>query len=398
MSTSDLIVVGGGLVGAALAYGAARTGASVTVLDEGDDAFRASRGNFGLVWVQGKGYGMTPYIRWTLRSTADWPRLAATLLEETGVDVQLQQPGGIHFFFSDEERRIRQERLQRIRDDLGGEYPFRILDRSALLQMVPSVGPEVMGASYSPMDGHANPLKLLRALHTACRQRGVRFAERRQGDADRARRRRLRRWKPMASAGWPPRVVLAAGLGNRELAAQVGLRAPVTPLRGQLLIGERVARFLDYPTLVVRQTDEGTVQCGDSQEEVGFDDGTRPDVLSDIARRAVRSFPALRTMRLVRAWGALRVMSPDGYPIYQESADTSRRLRRHLPQRRDAGRQPRLLGRAVAHRRARAGRHRAVHGRPLRPLPRVVPTCPLVVHSVPWPRRPTRRRQARRCA
>jgi glycine/D-amino acid oxidase-like deaminating enzyme len=319
VTSSDLIVVGGGLVGAALAYGAARTGASVTVLDGADDAFRASRGNFGLVWVQGKGYGMTPYIHWTLRSTADWPRLAATLLAETGVDVQLQQPGGIHFFFSEEEMRTRQERLQRIRDDVGAGYSFRILDRSALLQMVPSVGPQVLGASYSPMDGHANPLKLLRALHMACRGRGVRFHS---GVAVTRIARDGGAWQVEADGQrWlAPRVALAAGLGNRELAAQVGLRAPVTPLRGQLLIGERVARFLDYPTLLVRQTDEGTVQCGDSQEEVGFDDGTRPEVLSDIARRAVRSFPALRNMRLVRAWGALRVMSPDGYPIYQESA------------------------------------------------------------------------------
>jgi glycine/D-amino acid oxidase-like deaminating enzyme len=318
MPSSDLIVVGGGLVGAALAYGAARMGASVTVLDGADDAFRASRGNFGLVWVQGKGLGMAPYIHWTLRSTGDWPRLAATLLAETGVDVQLQQPGGIHFFFTEEEMRARQDRLQRIRAEVGGDYAFRILDRAALLEMVPAIGPEVLGASYSPMDGHANPLKLLKALHMAGQRRGVRFVsgvkvERiaRDGGA----------WTIEAQGErWlGPRVALAAGLGNRELAAQVGLRAPVTPLRGQLLIGERVSRFLDYPTLVVRQTDEGTVQCGDSQEEMGFDDGTRPQVLSDIARRAVRSFPLLRHMRLVRAWGALRVMSPDGYPIYQES-------------------------------------------------------------------------------
>lgn len=320
METSDLIVVGGGLVGTALAYGAARSGASVTVLDEGDDAFRASRGNFGLVWVQGKGYGMTPYIRWTLRSTGEWPRLAATLLEETGVDVQLKQPGGIHFFFSEEEKRTRQERLRRIRDEIGPGYSFRILERDELRQMVPAIGPEVLGASYSPMDGHANPLKLLRALHTGCHQRGVRLR-----NGSRVTRITRRGSAFELEAGGKryaaARVALAAGLGNRELAAQVGLRAPVTPLRGQILIGERVAPFLDYPTLIVRQTDEGTVQCGDSQEEVGFDDRTRPEVLADIARRAIRSFPALRDMRLVRAWGALRVMSPDGYPIYQESAE-----------------------------------------------------------------------------
>ena len=85
MNTSDVIVVGGGLVGMAVAYGLARQGAKVRVLDEGDDAFRASRGNFGLVWVQGKGYGFAPYTRWTRASAGAWPALAAELNNATGV-------------------------------------------------------------------------------------------------------------------------------------------------------------------------------------------------------------------------------------------------------------------------------------------------------------------------
>jgi glycine/D-amino acid oxidase-like deaminating enzyme len=63
---SDVLVVGGGVVGTAIAYGLARAGERVALLDEGDDAFRAARGNFGLVWVQGKGAGTPPYARWTM--------------------------------------------------------------------------------------------------------------------------------------------------------------------------------------------------------------------------------------------------------------------------------------------------------------------------------------------
>jgi glycine/D-amino acid oxidase-like deaminating enzyme len=53
MFSSDVIVIGGGLVGTAVAYGLGQLGKNVTVLDEGDDVFRASRGNFGLIWVHG---------------------------------------------------------------------------------------------------------------------------------------------------------------------------------------------------------------------------------------------------------------------------------------------------------------------------------------------------------
>ena len=63
--SSDFIVIGGGLVGAAVSYGLRRTGASAIMLDEGDTAFRASRGNFGLVWVQSKGDGMHEYAAWS---------------------------------------------------------------------------------------------------------------------------------------------------------------------------------------------------------------------------------------------------------------------------------------------------------------------------------------------
>jgi glycine/D-amino acid oxidase-like deaminating enzyme len=318
VDSPDVLVVGGGLVGTAVAYGLAREGAKVTVLDQGDGGFRASRGNFGLVWVQGKGYGLSPYARWSRSSSRLWPGLAAALLEETGIDVSLKQPGGFHLCFSDEELAEREKRLSTLQTELGGEYPYQLLDARELRERIPVVGPEVIGASYTPMDGHVNPLKLLRALHDAMQRRGVtlingedigRIVPEPNGFAVHSK-----------NAVWrAPKVVLSAGLGNRALSAQVGLHAPVAPNRGQVLVSERVAPFLHYPTINVRQTDEGSVQFGDSMEEVGYNDFTTADVLSTIARRGVRAFPLLKNVRLVRTWAALRVYSPDGFPIYEQS-------------------------------------------------------------------------------
>ncbi len=70
MTDYDAMVIGGGLVGTAVAYGLTRLGKRPVVLDEGDIAHRASRGNFGLVWVQSKGFGVPEYQRWT-RTSAD---------------------------------------------------------------------------------------------------------------------------------------------------------------------------------------------------------------------------------------------------------------------------------------------------------------------------------------
>jgi glycine/D-amino acid oxidase-like deaminating enzyme len=319
MLTSDVIVVGGGLVGTAVAYGLAQAGRTVTLLDEGDDAFRASRGNFGLVWVHGKGRGIPQYARWTRASAQQWPTLAAGLESETGIDVQFKQPGGIHLCLTEAELEARRERLAAVSAEAGGEYPYEILDRAALLKRLPHVGPTVIGASYSPMDGHVNPLKLLRALHTACTQRGVTL---KGGHA--VQRITHAHGVFTAHSGdrqfRAPKLVLAAGLGNAGLAAQVGLHAPVRPTRGQLIVTERTQKVLAYPTGHIRQTDEGSIQIGESSEEAGFDDSTTNSILSVLARRAVASFPMLGQLNVVRVWGALRVMSPDGYPIYQESA------------------------------------------------------------------------------
>lgn len=320
-ASPDVLVLGGGLVGSALAYGLSRTGARVTVLDEGDGGLRASRGNFGLVWIQGKGYGLTPYAHWSRGSASRWPELAEHLLGETGVDVALRQPGGFHFCFSDDELAERSKRLSMLQQEMN-DYPFEMLDRPAVLDRVPGVGPAVIGASYTPMDGHVNPLKLLRALHAAMQRRGVELVsgERVTGIEPSARAHGGFEVRTDRSRYRAARVVLAAGLGNRALAPLVGLDAPVSPNRGQVLVSERVAPFLHYPTLNVRQTDEGTVQFGDSMEEVGFNDFTSTRVLGEIARRGVRTFPMLRNVRLVRTWAALRVYSPDGFPIYEQSA------------------------------------------------------------------------------
>ncbi|BAN26739.1 FAD dependent oxidoreductase [Caballeronia insecticola] len=312
-----MIVVGGGLVGSAVAYGLAREGARVTVLDEDDGGFRASRGNFGLVWIQGKGYGLSPYASWSRSSATRWPALAQALLNETGVDVALRQPGGFQFLFNDAEFAEREQRLATLKAELG-DYPFQMMSAAEVRERIPQIGPDVIGASYTPMDGHVNPLKLLRALHVAMQARGVQLvsAERALRIVPEANGFTVHGKRGTYRAG---RVVLAAGLGNRALAPFVGLNAPVAPNRGQVLVSERVAPFLSYPTLNVRQTDEGSVQFGDSMEEVGFDDLTTTPVLADIARRGVRAFPMLRHVRLVRMWAALRVYSPDGFPIYDAS-------------------------------------------------------------------------------
>jgi glycine/D-amino acid oxidase-like deaminating enzyme len=316
----DVAVIGGGLVGAAIAYGLAGRVERLAVLDEGDVAFRASRGNFGLVWVQSKGQGMPAYGRWTLGSSQAWQRLAAELQKLTGIDVRLEQPGGLTVLLSEAEASARVDFMQRMLAQPGmPQYEWQLLDPAALRARVPGIGPAVLGAIYCRHDGHVNPLKLLRALHASFALRGVAYLPQHP----------VARIDPsddgftLQTAGGTVsarRIVLAAGLGNAKLAPMVGIVAPVRPQRGQILVLERLQPLLKFPITTLRQTDEGTILVGDAQEEAGYRETVGLPVLATLAERAVLTYPALKDARVVRTWAALRIMSKDGFPIYEQSS------------------------------------------------------------------------------
>jgi hydrogen cyanide synthase HcnC len=313
----DAAVIGGGLVGAAIAWGLAKLGADVALLDEGDVAFRAARGNFGLVWVQGKGADMPAYAHWTLRSSELWPALASAMDSATGVDVALRQPGGLIFFMSDEELEERAALIARMHNQ-SGSIGTRIIDRAEVHAMVPSIGDRVIGAAYCPKDGHANPLATLRALQQALLALGGTYVPNHTVDRIDAAPHDF----TLHSGATQLRcrtLVIAAGLGSARLAPMVGLDMPVKPLRGQIMVTERMRPFLDYATHNVRQTAEGSVMLGDSHEDVGFDLGTSAEVMQQIAARNLVAFPKLADATVVRVWSALRVMTPDGHPIYAQS-------------------------------------------------------------------------------
>jgi glycine/D-amino acid oxidase-like deaminating enzyme len=321
-TTYDYAVVGGGVVGLSVAHGLLGRGHRVAVLDEGDEALRASRGNFGLVWVQSKGLDAPHYARWTRRSVHAWRAFADDLAAETGVDTALVQDGGYDFHLTEASLAARLEKYEALRDALDGDYPYDVLGANALRREEPHIGPRVAGAILHAEDGHVNPLRLLRALAQAVRSQGATVhtgatvetivAEDGGGfhltAADGTR----------IQTG---RVVLCAGLGAARLGPSLGFRAPVAPQRGQVLITEKLPRLMNRPSGIIRQVDEGGVQIGDSKEHVGFDDAETLAGTAAIAARAATVYPALARARVVRAWGALRVMTPDGLPIYQRSPD-----------------------------------------------------------------------------
>lgn len=315
---TEYAIIGGGVVGLSVAYGLLKRGRRVVVLDEGDLAFRASRGNFGLIWVQGKGLGYPEYARWTRRSAAMWKGFAEELQARTGADLALQQDGG--YVVHTDAAALEQEAadLAGLQRRLCEDYPFEVMGYDALKSEEPEIGPKVAGATYCPQDGHVNPLRLLQSLARAVRQMGglvhtgCRVEDVCQRDG--GFHLKLEGFEIAAE-----KLVLAAGLGAMDLAPLLGFQTKVRPQQGQVLITEKLPRLLRRPNVEIRQVAEGGVQIGASHADVGLNDREDVQTIAALARRAVDMFPRLGKAKLLRSWAALRILTPDGVPVYQQS-------------------------------------------------------------------------------
>jgi glycine/D-amino acid oxidase-like deaminating enzyme len=320
---ADVVVVGGGTVGAATAYGLTGSNLHVILLDGGDRDFRSATANFGLVWAQGKGVNMPAYQDLTLGAVDLWPDFSLELEELTGIDVQLERNGGLALCMGEAQFEARRNTLAELDRQLGrNDRSWEMLDRITLEKLLPKVGlgPDVYGASFGHHDGCANPLRLLTALYRGIVRRGGEVRRGRSVDMIR----------PYAQGGGfsiylngetinAAQVVIAAGLGSKPLAAALGMDVPIHPNRGQLLVTERVEPFLSLPISGLRQTREGTVMIGVTHEDAGFDTSTTSGAAATMSAEAIRRIPGLGRLTLVRQWAGLRIMSPDGCPIYAES-------------------------------------------------------------------------------
>ena len=317
--TDHALVVGGGLLGSALGFGLLRAGLNVSIVDEGDDALRAARGNFGLISVQAKGIGNPRYHRWSREAADLWPEFTAELADRTGIDIHFQRSGALTPCISDTEldrRTADMEHIRRESGDLG--FDFRVLDRGGALAFVPGLGREVVGGVYTEYDGHCSPLALFRSLHVAFGNEGGRYLP---GARVRSIKQAGGGFEIETSNGryGGDLLVVAAGLGCAELGPMIGLDVPVAPNRGQILVTERAEQQLTVSLGFIRQTGDGSYMMGYSEEDVGYDDRTSPNVLAETASQAIAILPHLEALRVVRTWAALRVLTPDGLPIYQQS-------------------------------------------------------------------------------
>ena len=237
-----------------------------------------------------------------------------------GLIWRLVQKGGISYFTNEAALSSQVSNLEGLRNRLESDYPFDVLDHTALKKLEPKIGPKVIGGTYSPMDGHVNPLFLLRALSIAVRQMGgVVQTGARVIDIKAANRdftAVLDTGEQISGAA----LVLAAGLGAIPLGEKLEFKTLIRPQQGQVLITEKLPNFNDVIHL---EPCDRSMRAGcrlvHRKPRLATTTGEDIATIASLARHAVDVFPHLTRVKLVRSWAALRIMSPDGLPIYQRS-------------------------------------------------------------------------------
>lgn len=306
----DVIVVGGGAVGAACARELAEAGRKVLVLERGEAQGEAWRAAAGMLAAQMNGAD-DPLFALGLAGRERLAELAPALLETTGVDVRFWQEGIARIATDEAEATTLRSHVawQRQQGHVADWF-----DAGEVKERWPTVGPN-FGALWAPQDGALNPVALVEALLKDATRLGATvvqdqaFGLDRQGDRVSGVIGRER-----YSA---PDVVIAAGAWSRLL---TGLPRPIAvePVRGQMAAlswpdGVPPAILMSQQCYLVAR--EGEAIVGSTMEHAGFSAEATAQGIAEIFTGIGALFPTLAGRRVLRTWAGLRPTTPDGLPI-----------------------------------------------------------------------------------
>ena len=311
-----MVVIGGGVIGASIAYHLAAKGVRDVVVLERDRLGSGSTSrNAGGMRLQ---FSTEINVRLSQRSLPRLERFA----DEMGVDPDFQQVGYLFLITNDRDAASFEHSLQ-LWSRLG--VPARRLDRGHVHELFPEIRvDDVRFATYCEKDGHLDPTSLLNGYVARAREKGVRF---REGEAVTAIDReggRVTAVRTSSATVATATVVNAAGPWAGEVGKLVGLDLPITPLRRQIFVTDPVAGLdRDFPLTVEMATgfyfhrESGGVLMGmaDPNEKPGFDDSVNWKFLPTIVERALDRMPALEKANVKTGWAGFYEDTPDKHPI-----------------------------------------------------------------------------------
>ena len=318
MANFDAVIIGGGIIGCALARALAIEGAGVALIERNAPGEEASGAAAGMLAPSAEAELGSPIFSLCRASLRAYHPLVAELLRETGIDPEYRTDGSL-LVFSDEQDR--QRLLPSMNWQRSQEIGVKELSAQELRTLEPGLA-EFPGAFFLPDDHQIDNRLLMHALVQSCRLRGVEFL------LGKPVREITRNGSRVVG------VVLEDANGTRIIGAQLvntagawagailaaGVPAfPIRPVKGHMLALDTAPGTLRHVIrshhgyLVPRKN--GRVLVGSTMEEAGFDKTPRAAQVAGLLRTAQALCPALEKSAVVECWAGLRPASKDGLPI-----------------------------------------------------------------------------------
>jgi sarcosine oxidase subunit beta len=312
---ADAVIIGGGVMGCAIAYNLAKEGLKPVVIEKSDIGGEASGSNGGGVRQSARNLKEMPLAMESIQ-------IYGQLHEELGMDVEYVRQGNMRLCTSDEELATMAQSVEN-QKTVGLE--LEMLDRRQVLDLNPYVGDKVIGASYCSTDGHVNPFLTTYGFFKNAKTHGAQFYTHETVQEIQLKKGRVSAVVTDKNTFETDLVVNAAGIKGREVANMVGLDLAMRPIFSEALITEALpplfkqmvghAKGLFYG----RQTAHGSFFWGGfvGTEQFIYRDG-KPlfhYIGPAISRMVIDYFPVLKDLNVIRTWSGLIAQMSDGIPV-----------------------------------------------------------------------------------
>ena len=327
---ADALVVGGGVVGLALARALAARGARVVLVERGATGAEASWAAGGMLAPQAEADAADPFFKLACESRDAYPAFAAELLAETGVDIELDRTGTLYLAFDEAEEA---EIARRYEWQKGAGLSVEFLTGAEARALEPELAPRVRAALRFPLDGQVENRRLVAALRRAAEARGVRVLEHTEAKAVRVAGERARGVETARGFIGADAVVVACGAWSSLLPVEFAparahdeeIMPRVEPVRGQMLCFDArpaLVRHVVYGPrgyLVPRR--DGRLLVGTTSEHAGFKKAVTAAGLHAITAQALEIAPAVGALPLLDAWSGLRPHGASDWPLVGASPE-----------------------------------------------------------------------------
>jgi glycine oxidase len=314
---SNILVVGAGIVGCAVAYELSRRGAPVHIIDDRLPGMGATQASAGMLapYTEAKDRNAL-FLDLAVRSLELYDEFVARAADDSGTGVGYKRNGTIEIAATGE----RMIELRDIARRLAGRgVALEVLDASTARAQEPHLGLDVAGGLCIGAHGYVNALQLAHALFTAARCLGATAL-------DGGRVRRISghggdlHVQTESNTHTAHTVVVAAGSWSGQVEIEGAAPLPVRPVRGQMLHlawkgGAPLRRVTWGEHCYLVPWDDGTLLVGATMEEVGFDEKTTTAGVQDLRNAACALVPRVREAGFLGARAGLRPGTPDAMPI-----------------------------------------------------------------------------------